>query len=60
MLVPVADLVEGSKDCSGRDGGFARDDFYFECDCFADFSAAGVAAAFVAATIWIVGGAGDS
>src|SRR5271154_3014754 len=61
--------LRGERDCgggadyscgSGRDGGFARDDFYFECDCFADFSAAGVAAAFVAATIWIVGGAGDS
>ena len=45
---------------SGGDGGFVGDGIYFECDRAADFSTAGVAAAFVAATIWFVGGAGDT
>src|SRR5580692_6715024 len=61
--------LRGERDCgggadysggSGGNSGFARNSFYFERDCAADFSSAGMVAAFVAATIRIVGGAGDT
>src|ERR1700733_7116680 len=60
--------LRGKRDCggsadhscrSGGNGGFARNGFYFERDCAADFSSAGMGATFVAAAIRIVGGAGD-